>query len=183
MCHVFIADLQWIHAKFVCQPVYHGFHCKNSLCCPITAVSACWHMVRVYNIIPETKCFRLVHRDGFMSTQTYSCRSMLSESTCIRQSIQVQRTDRTIFHCTQFHGHFHLMPRRWCDHGFLSGKNHFGRFSGFHRHNCRIYLGYHGLFCSKTSSDSRLYDADFWFWNIERIRQNPSHMKRDLCRR
>ena len=86
---------------------------------------------------------------------------MLSIGTGVGKGIKIDGLYNTVFVRTHTDMDLHLMTRRRCDHGFLSGKNDLGRTSGNPGYQCRKNLTDRGLFCTKAPSDTRLDHTDF----------------------
>ena len=94
--------------------------------------------------------------------------------------MHINRSDDTILICTCTYRNLHLMARRRTDHGFISGKNHLGRTSGFPGNNRRINLTDRSLFRTKATANPRFDHTDFGSRNIQCSSHDSSHMERNL---
>ena len=55
--HVLKTDLHRIHMKSLRHLIYRRFHRKDSLCCSISTICSCCHVICIDNIICKTVCF------------------------------------------------------------------------------------------------------------------------------
>ena len=93
--NILFTECNGIHVKPCSQLIDSTLYCKKSLRCTVTTVSSGRLNVRIDHVIGKPVCLQTsgVKRNGFMSGQTYRCRSMLAKCSCIRQGIHIQRTD------------------------------------------------------------------------------------------
>ena len=66
---------------------------------------------------------------------------------------------------------------------FFSRKYKLCRFACFISDKSWINFHYCGLFCTKSTTNSRLNDSDFRLWNVKSSGNNSSGMEWNLCRR
>ena len=158
--YVHLTKFHRIHMEFFCQFINCCLNGKKSLCCTISTISSRRHNIRINHIVNKAECLCFsVKRNRFVPGQSDCCRPMFPIGTCVRNGVQINSTDSSIFHSSKFHMHFHLMSRRRSCHAFLTGKNNLTRLLCHPGHICRIDLTDRCLFCSKTSSDTRLADT------------------------
>ena len=141
--HIQFFDLYRIHSHFVCQFIYSRFYRKNTLGSTISTICSGCLYIGIDYIKSKTVCFCMsVKCNGFMSAQSYCCRTVFAISPCIGQCININCLDDSIFICSCTYCDLHLMTWSRTDHGFISGIDHFGWTSGLPGNNCRIYLTY-----------------------------------------
>ena len=133
------------------------FQCKNALRRTITTVRTCRHGIGVNHIISESICFGCgVQRDRFVSGQTNRGRPMLAKCSGIRQGINVNCLENSIFIGSEPYMDLHLVARGGCDLGLITGVDQLRRFSGLPRNQCRIHLGHNRLLCTEATANSWL---------------------------
>ena len=170
--HILFTDNRRVYSKLFRQFIHAGFHSKNSLRRPISAIGSGRQLICINHIIRKTMCFKPsgIKRNRFMSAQSYGCRSMFTISTGIGKSIQIKSTDMSVPVGAKAYAYFHLMSWRSCNHSLFSGKNKFCRSACFHGDKRRIYFTDRCLFCSKSTADTRLFNTYHAFFNSQCIR-------------
>ena len=166
------------------QLIYCRFNSKNSLRCTISTISPCCLHIRINNIKCKTISFCVsVKANWFVSAQSHCSRTVFTISPRIRQRIDINCSNDTIFICTCTHGNFHFMAWWGADHRFIPGKDHLGRTTGLPCNNCRINFTDGSLFCSKSSTNSWFDNTHFGGRNIQCSSNNSSYVERNLRRR
>ena len=160
------------------------FYSEDTLCSTIATVRSRSLHIRIYNIKRKSVCFCMsVKCNRLMSAQTYSCRTVLSICTCIRQRMYIDRSDNTVLIRTCTYCDLHLMTRRRTDHGLISGEDHLGRTSCFPCYDRRINFTDRSLLCAETSADPWLDDTYFRSRDVQCSSHDSSYMERNLSGR
>ena len=106
--------------------------------------------------------------------------SVLSVRPRIGKGIDVNSLNRSFCVRSQAHTYLHLVARRRGNLGFIAGVDDLSRPSRLHGHYSRIDFRHHGLLRPESTADSRLDHAHHGFRHIERMSEDPSHMKWNL---
>ena len=81
---------------------------------------------------------------------------MLAKCSGIRQGINVNCLENSIFIGSEPYMDLHLVARGGCDLGLITSVDQLRRFSGLPRNQCRIHLGHNRLLCTEAAANSWL---------------------------
>ena len=136
------------------QFIDRRFYCKNPLGSSVASVSPGSLHIRINHIIRKMIGLKMtIKSQCLMSGQTYCRRPVIPVGSCIGKHFYIQCLYNPLLVCPCLYPYLHFMSGRGTNQGLISGINDFGRASCDPGDQCRIYLAYCRLLCTKTASD------------------------------
>ena len=183
MQHVHFPDFGGINTKPCRHQIDGVFQRKNALGCAISPIGSRTGMIAVNGIChkPEGFIFAAIKRNGFMSCQTDSRRTMFSICTGIGQYVHFNRPDGTVLHSAQLYLHAHFMTGTACNHGFFTGIVDFTRLAGEPGDNSWEPFHHRSLLGAKAAADTGFDDTNLAFRDSQCGCHISAHMEGNLC--